>query len=156
MNLSGYFVWLVVILLWLVMLATLLGTYFWRIPLTLRKAPSSASTKSFLGVDFRISLRICLTQILPLLSSMIPFSNKGRCRRGGTKKWRKILNHHGPVFLMSQSRSRLTATLVLGGCLYPANLALLGTSITQLRVLNVSLFIMLRLWRGRIDPKSYG
>ena len=103
----------------------------------------------------RISLRLCLAQIFPFLSSMITFSNRGRCRRGVTRTCQHILSHHGAVFLMSKSRSGLTATLALGGFWYPASLTLLGKSITQLRVLNIRLFIMLRLWRGRIDPERW-
>ena len=92
-------------------------------------------------------------KILPLLSSMIPFYNRGRCRRGGTRTWQHILIHHGSVFFVIQSRSGLTSTLDMGGCLSPARLALLWTSITQLSVLNLRLFVMLRSWRGRIDPE---
>ena len=73
------------------------------------------------------------------------------CRRVETITWWHILTYHGSVFLMSHSRSGLTATLDLVGFLSPKSPTLLGTSITQLRVINIRLFIMLRLWRGRID-----
>ena len=135
------------------MLSTLSGTSFIRIPLSPRKAPPPASTTSSLGGALRRSIMLCLTQILPLLSSIITFYNICRYRRGGTRTWQHILSHHGSVFLMIQSRSGLTATIALGGCLSPESLTLLVTSITQLRVLNLRLFIMLILWRVRINPE---
>ena len=98
------------------------------------------------------SFRLFLTQIFPFLSSMIRFFNRGRYRRGGTITRQHIFTYHGSVFLMSQSRSGLTTALSLGGCLSPTSLTLLGKSITQLRVLNIRLFIMLRSWRGGINP----
>ena len=93
--LSEYFLWLVVVWLWLVMLAPLSGNYFWSITLPPIKAPPSALTTSYLGGALRKSLMWCLTQIFPFLSSMIPFSNRGRFSRGGTRTWRHILTHHG-------------------------------------------------------------
>ena len=54
------------------------------------------------------------------------------------------MSHHESVFLMSQSRSGFTATLSLGGFLSPASLTILVMSITQLCVINIRLFIMLR------------
>ena len=135
------------------MLDTLSGTFFWRILLIPRKAPPSASTTSSLGGALRRSHMLCLTQILPFLISMTPFYNRIRCRRGGKITWQHIWIHNGSVFLTSQSRIGLTATLSLGECLSPVSLTLLGTSISQLRVLNIRLFIMLRLWRERIDPE---
>ena len=127
------------------MLDTLSDTSFLRIPLPPRKAPPSASTTSSLGGALIRSLRLYLTQILPFLISMIPFSNRGRCRRSGTITWQHIFIHDGSVFFMSQSRSGLTATISLGGCLYPPSLTLLGTNIPQFCVLNIRLFIMLVL-----------
>ena len=74
------------------------------------------------------------------------------CSMVETRTWWHMLTYHGLVFLMSHSRSGLTATLDLVGCFSPEIPTLLRTSITQLRVINLRLFIMLRLWRGRIYP----
>ena len=96
--------------------------------------------------------QVLFYKILLFLISIIPFSGRGIRSRFGTRTWQHILTHHGSVFLMSQSRSGLTTTLALGVCLSPAILTFLGEIITQFRVLNIRLFIMLTSWRGRINP----
>ena len=90
MNLVSIFLWLVDVWLWLVMLYTLSGNYFLRITLLPRKAPTSVSTKSYMVGAFIRPHRLNLIQILTFLTSIIPFSNRGRCRRG--------IKKHGGTF----------------------------------------------------------
>ena len=113
MNLSEYFCVIFCRLIMDCYVGHSVRDLFLKDPITPQKGAPSASTTSSLGGAFRKSLRLCLTQTLPFLSSTILFSNRCRCRRGGTRIWRHILTHHGSVFLMSQYRGVLTSTHAL-------------------------------------------
>ena len=82
MNLSDYFRVVVCRLIIACYVDHSFRDFFLKDTITPKKGAPYASTTSSLGGALIISLRLCLTKILPLLSSMIPFSNRGRCRRG--------------------------------------------------------------------------
>ena len=92
------------------------GTSFWRIPLHPQKVPRTTSIKEYLGGALIGSLRPRPTQIFQFRSTMTPYYNIDRWRRGGTGTHQILLTNCGLVFLTNRSSSGLTATHALGGC----------------------------------------
>ena len=85
MNLSEYFCVIGCHLIMDYYVGNSVRGFFLKDNITPIKLSPSPSTTSSLGGALRISLRLCLTLILPFLSSIIPFSNRGICSRCGTR-----------------------------------------------------------------------
>ena len=152
MNLSDYFCVIGCRLIMACYVGHSSRDIFLKDPTTPQKVAPICLNHIICGRRLKKITQVFLKKILTFLSSMIPFSNRVICRRCGTRTWHHILSHRESVFLMIQSSSVFTATLAMGGCFTPAIISLLVKSITQLRVINIRLFIMLKLWMGRIDP----
>ena len=141
-SLVGTFVLWVVVSSWRATLATLSGTYFWRMPLHPKNSPSSASSTPCLGGAFRRSLSPFTTQIVQFLNIITSSSNSGKWGRCGTATWQKILTHRGLVLWINPFRSGLNPER--------DNPTPLRTSTTPFFVISPRLYTMLRSLRGGV------